>query len=128
MQIETSDGDILDKISILELKQEFIKDQDKLKNVNKELEILKNSCEHLIYNESIADMYRQLKQINRELWIVENSIRGKEKSKHFDSEFIELARSVYFTNDRRADIKKQINIRLKSGIIEEKNYQEYTEK
>lgn len=128
MQIETSDGDILDKISILELKQEFIKDQDKLKNVNKELEILKNSCEHLIRNESIRDMYRQLKQTNRDLWVIENSIRNKEKSKQFDSEFIELARSVYFTNDRRADIKKKINIYLKSEIIEEKNYQQYTEK
>lgn len=128
MQIETSDGDILDKISILELKQEFIEDPDKLKNVNKELAILRNTCRDLIHNESIAEMYEQLKLTNRELWKIENNIRAKEKQQQFDSEFIELARSVYFTNDRRADIKKQINIHLKSGIIEEKNYQQYTEK
>lgn len=125
MKIETSDGDILDKISILELKKELIEDKAKLVNINKELNILYESCTELINNPKIKHLYINLKETNRKLWMIENSIRVKESKKEFDYEFTNLARSVYFTNDRRAEIKKEINTQLESKITEEKSYQKY---
>lgn len=125
MKIETSDGDILDKISILELKQELITDKTKLININKELDTLYESCRELLNNSKTKNLYIKLKETNRKLWTIENTIRIKEKNKEFDSEFIELARSVYYTNDERAKIKKDINVELKSLIIEEKSYENY---
>jgi len=125
MKIETSDGDILDKISILELKQELIEDKNKLVNINRELNTLQESCIKLINNTKIKQLYRELKDTNRKLWEIENTIRIKEKNQEFDHQFITLARSVYFTNDKRAEIKKQINTLTQSNFVEEKSYEKY---
>ena len=126
MNIEVSNGEILDKLSILKIKQKNIIDSIKLNNINKELKYIKSKCLHLIENSSqIFDLYCSLESVNQKLWDIENKIRIKEKNKIFDEEFIELARSVYTTNDQRAAIKKDINILSYSSFIEEKSYDRY---
>lgn len=122
MQIEVSDAEILDKLSILEIKYKYITQKNKLINISKELNYLKNISEKLISIEPIKDLYIQLKNINEQLWNIEDSIRKKEKIGIFDQEFIELARKVYIINDHRSEIKKTINIINKSNFIEEKSY------
>lgn len=125
MQIEVSTGEVLDKLSILQLKKELISDKDKLTNIAKEYEILQQVTEDLMYNQQVYNLYTQLLEINRALWHVEDNLREKERYKEFDQEFIELARDVYFTNDKRAEIKKQINIITNSKLVEEKSYEQY---
>lgn len=125
MKIEISNGEILDKLTILEIKSNYIKETDKLSNIIKELEYIKQQCLHLLDNIQIKQFYFALKIINKELWNIEDHIRLKEKQKIFDKEFIELARSVYITNDKRAAIKKDINILSESSFIEEKSYEPY---
>ena len=118
-----STGELIDKITILEIKKNKLQDL-KLKNVLKELSLLRE----LIKKNKIditEDLFSQLKEINLSLWEIEDKIRIKEKNKEFDSTFIELARSVYFKNDRRAEIKKTINQLSNSEITEEKFYSEY---
>jgi hypothetical protein len=116
-------GELVDKITILEIKKNKLQNS-KLKNVLKELSFLRKLMErHQI--EITDDLFTQLKEINLTLWNIEDQIRVKEKNKEFDNTFIELARSVYFTNDKRAEIKKNINRLSNSEITEEKFYAEY---
>ena len=116
-------GELVDKITILEIKKNKFQNS-KLENVLKELSFLRKLMEkHQI--EITDDLFTQLKEINLTLWNIEDQIRIKEKNKEFDNIFIELARSVYFTNDKRSEIKKKINRLSNSEITEEKSYAEY---
>ena len=119
--IPVSTGEIVDKITILEIKQDNIKDDNKLNNIVNELMLLKK----IIDISSVYSLYLELKEINQKLWNIEDNLRVKEKNKEFDKEFVELARSVYYTNDERAAVKKQINILTNSELVEEKSYEEY---
>ncbi len=125
MKIEISNGELVDKITILELKYKKIQnDEEKRKNVKVELDILKESLKKLNINQD-SELYKKLYEINTKLWKIEDDIRLKEKNKEFDEKFIELARSVYFTNDERAKIKREIDVFTNSLIINEKSYEEY---
>jgi len=119
--VQVSVGELIDKITILEIKSERINSQDKLTNVSKELEALKPIEEK--YPE-VAFYKLRLKAINESLWDIEDAIRVMERNQSFGEEFIDLARSVYFTNDKRAEIKKQINAAAGSEIVEEKSYED----
>jgi predicted transposase YbfD/YdcC len=123
MEIEVSIGEIVDKLSILRIKKNNITDEDKLVNIDKEYDYLY----HKVFQElkiDTSDFYEMI-MVNEILWGVEDSIREKERNKEFDQDFIEMARSVYVTNDRRAEIKKQINLKYGSLFVEEKSYKEY---
>jgi len=124
MKIEVSNGEIVDKITILEIKLEKIKNADKLQNVKKEYDLLTLHFSDLGID-SKHTLYQELKNINLALWDIEDKLRIKESKKEFDAEFIELARSVYFTNDERASVKRQINELSGSHLFEEKEYVEY---
>ena len=123
INVPISVGELIDKITILEIKKDKLKNV-KLKNILKELSFLRAVLEkNSIF---IPDaIYFQLKSINLKLWDIEDKIRIKEKNKEFDNEFIELARSVYLNNDRRSATKKELNIMFNSEIIEEKSYEKY---
>ena len=123
--IPISCGEILDKISILEIKQKNIIYSNKLRNISLELEFLKKESEDIFKKENIKHLYKELKEVNEKLWQIEDLVRLKEKQKIFDEEFIDLARSVYITNDKRYEIKKTINGTLNSTIKEEKFYEQY---
>ena len=127
MKVEISIGELLDKISILEIKLLNIKDKEKSKNVYKELETLNPYFQDLLdeYGIEIKNLYIKLSNINKTLWNIEDDIREKEKVEEFDEEFVELARSVYITNDQRAAVKKEINLLTKSELVEEKSYSDY---
>ena len=127
MKIEISNGELLDKISILELKILKIKDEEKLINVHKEFDTLNPLVVELFENHDgqLQNHYLELAKINGELWDIEDWIRDCEREKRFDKEFVELARSVYITNDKRCEVKKLINILTSSGLVEEKSYKEY---
>jgi len=118
-RIEISIGELLDKISILEIKQENITDSQKLSNIKKELDLLRDEA-----SKFPQVLYLELKETNQKLWNIEDSIREKEYRKEFDLEFIELARSVYITNDLRSELKRKINLATNSSLIEEKSYTE----
>ena len=128
MKVEVSDGEILDKMSILEIKLDKIENEDKLANIQKEYNTLKETIgeppwyEHVFRN---YGFYWQLKEINETLWEIEDEIRIKEKNQEFDDVFIKLARQVYKTNDKRAEIKKEINVYTGSNLLEEKSYEDY---
>ena len=123
MKIEVSVGEIVDKLSILQIKTGIIKDEEKFANVKKEYDYLYDT----VFNEMKIEQidFFDMVVINTELWKIEDDIRKKESQKEFDQEFINLARSVYITNDKRADIKKKINIKYGSNFIEEKSYKKY---
>jgi hypothetical protein len=123
MLIEVSNGEIVDKVTILELKKVNITDKDKLQNIIKEFEYLKSIMFKL--NIGGDETYDKLFNVNKKLWEVEDLLRIKEGKKEFDEEFIELARKVYYLNDERAVIKKNINIKTKSNFVEEKHYEKY---
>jgi len=127
MLVETSNGELLDKISILELKILKIEDESKLIKVKKEFETLNPLVVKLFeeYGGELQNHYLELAKINGELWDIEDWIRDCEREKRFDKEFVELARSVYITNDKRCEVKKIINILTSSGLVEEKSYKEY---
>jgi len=127
MKVEISIGELLDKISILEIKLLNINDEKKSKNVYKELEVLNPYFQDLLdkYGIEIKGLYIKLSNINKTLWNIEDDIREKEKAEEFDEEFVELARSVYITNDQRAAVKKEINLLTKSELVEEKSYSNY---
>lgn len=119
-------GEVVDKVTILAIKSERIKDKSKLENIIKELELLRNILADIDgLSEKIESHYNSLKSINEELWDIEDDIRIKEYKREFDDEFISLARSVYVTNDKRAEVKKQINLLLGSELVEEKSYEDY---
>lgn len=124
MKIEISNGELVDKITILELKIKNIKDIEKLKNVKKEYDILNEELKKLSINRD-SDLYKKMYEVNTKLWNIEDNIRLKEKAKAFDDEFIALARSVYVTNDIRAKLKRDIDVATGSNIINEKAYEEY---
>ena len=124
--IEISVGELLDKISILEIKLEKIKDPNKLKFITAELSILKDQLsKNIDYNEKIKNLYQSLKEINSRLWIIEDNKRECEKNKDFSEIFIKLSRDVHFLNDDRAKIKLEINNITGSNIKEIKEYTSY---
>ena len=127
MLVEVSNGELLDKISILELKMLKIEDKEKLVNVHKEFDTLNPLVIELFenYDSQLQNHYLELAKINGELWNIEDWIRDCEREKRFDKEFVELARSVYIANDKRCEVKKLINILTSSGLVEEKSYKEY---
>ena len=126
IRVPVSPGEVLDKITILEIKSERMSDSKKVANVQVELALLQDT-----WNENIRDtreiqkLHSQLKEINEALWEIEDDIRDKERAKEFDDRFIELARAVYVTNDKRSRVKKELNLLLGSEIIEEKSYRDY---
>ena len=125
--IPISPGELLDKITILEIKSERIESAEKKANVNNELSMLNKVWDEAVtVDDNITDMRKEMKSINETLWDIEDDVRDEERDKRFEERFIELARSVYVTNDQRADVKKRINIYLKSNIVEEKSYQDYS--
>ena len=124
-KIEVSDGEIVDKLTILQIKMENIQDPKKIKNIEAEYLYLLPVVEQEIGILKTSQLYIRLLETNRKLWRIEDDIRDKEKERQFDSEFVELARLVYITNDERAKIKKEINLQQGSRFIEEKSYQEY---
>jgi len=125
MKVEISNGELLDKFSILEIKMGNITDPAKLTNIENEYKELTSDCTDLLRNSTISSLYAELKSINQKLWVVEDDIRECERSKDFGQEFISLAREVYFTNDDRARVKKEINLASGSSLVEEKSYQAY---
>ena len=125
MHIEVSTGEILDKLSILEIKRYKITDINKLYNITKEYEYLIELSDVLLQNTDIKILFDKLKHTNSILWDVEDAIRQKEKFQSFDHEFINLARRVYIYNDERAELKKQINKLTQSNFMEEKSYEQY---
>jgi len=126
IQSEISAGELFDKISILEIKLDKIKDENSKKEVSKEYHILKKTLNSNIdLNEKINSMFDELKKINSNLWIIEDKLRICEKNKDYSKDFIELARGVYLNNDKRAKIKSEINELLGSNIKEIKQYVDY---
>ena len=127
MKVEVSNGELLDKLSILELKLKNIKDDKKLINIKNEHGGLSPLCNNLFnnYGNELRSLYAKLSEINAELWKIEDDIRECERNKDFGNEFVRLARAVYFTNDKRSDVKKSINLLTESGFVEEKSYEDY---
>ena len=126
IRVPVSPGEVLDKITILEIKSERMTDPQKLVNVRLELELLTQTWrEAVTEDDTVQRIHAELKHINEALWVIEDDIRDKERLKEFDDRFIELARSVYVTNDQRAAAKKALNLHLGSEINEEKSYQDY---
>ncbi len=124
--VQISPGEFLDKLTILEIKSERIHDPAKLANVRHELEMIRSSWrESPLSGRDVSAVVARLKQVNEALWEIEDRIRDKEATRSFDAEFIELARSVYITNDRRTSLKRELNIALGSDLIEEKSYKKY---
>lgn len=124
--IPVSWGELFDKLTILEIKQARIDDRQKLENINKELEALRRVCSGAqLPGAALQELIDELRRTNESLWEIEDDIRGCERDKDFSETFIALARSVYKTNDRRAEIKLKINRLLGSDLIEEKSYQAY---
>lgn len=122
MNIEVSIGEVVDKWTILSIKFLNIKDKEKLENITKERNYLNTAIDPEILHDSLTD---ELLQINKNLWDVEDRLRDCERAKVFDKHFVQLARSVYMLNDKRAAVKKQINLKYGSDFIEEKSYQPY---
>jgi len=124
--VPVSFGELLDKISILQIKSERMTDEAKLRNVRSELSALETTwMGHAAAGNNIVELRSQLKDVNERLWVIEDDIRVKEKAQSFDDEFVRLARAVYFENDERARIKKAINLALGSSYVEEKSYKDY---
>jgi len=126
VMIPVSWGELFDKLTILEIKKERISDKPKLKNISRELdELLAVSNAHELPDQPLADLVAELRSINETLWDIEDDIRTCERREDFSSSFIELARSVYKTNDKRAELKLRINRLLGSELVEEKSYEAY---
>lgn len=125
MKIEVSNGEILDKITILTIKKSTIKNKDKLTNVRNEFDTLVPYFNQIVTTPEIGDAYYRLQEINSKIWDAEDAIRDKERTLTFDQEFIDIARLIYYLNDERALVKKEINLLSKSDIVEEKSYEDY---
>ena len=124
--VPTSIGELIDKITILQIKREKIQNETKLENIKRELDELLTVWQRIKDpSVDVSDLHNSLKAVNEKLWEIEDRIRIKEAKAQFDQEFIDLARSVYVQNDSRAGLKKDINIRTGSMLIEEKQYQDY---
>jgi hypothetical protein len=126
MKVEISVGELLDKLSILYIKRNFISCPDKIRNVLKEIDVLEPLAIKFISSLDVKNLFFELENINLNLWNIEDLIREKENKKEFDQDFIDLARSVYITNDQRASLKKQINLITGSNLVEEKSYKDYS--
>ena len=125
--VPISPGELLDKLTILQIKSERMEDETKLANVRHERDLLMETWSSLgVSDPKIDELWSDLKGVNEALWDIEDEIRDKERERAFDDRFIELARAVYFTNDKRSEIKKRINVHLGSKIVEEKSYQDYS--
>ncbi len=124
MVVEVSLGEVVDKVTILEIKCEKVKDEAKLKNIRTEYDLLTEELGKIGFTSADTN-YKKLKEINLKLWHIEDDIRIKEYNKEWDEEFIQLARSVFFVNDDRADVKKAINLAHGSLLVEEKEYVDY---
>ena len=122
INIPVSIGELYDKYTILEIKKQKMVDIEKLEMIDKELKYLKQYTDNFTLDVTILN---KLRHVNKTLWDIEDNIREKEKKKEFDKEFIELARSVYITNDLRCEVKNEINILLKSSLFEIKSYANY---
>ena len=118
-------GELVDKISILHIKNINIKDDEKLKMIREELKLLNTTLNNYINRDDIKVYLESLIEINSKLWVIEDDIRDCERNKNFDQKFVDLARSVYFTNDKRSEVKLDINKRFGSKIIEVKSYEKY---
>jgi hypothetical protein len=126
IKVPVSPGELLDKITILRIKSRRMSDPDKLRNVRLELEALQDTWTGSTYAAIDVDAdVNALMTVNERLWVVEDDIRDKERAQAFDAEFIRLARAVYVENDERAAIKRRINLKLGSAIVEEKSYSSY---
>ncbi|HEV2538114.1 MAG TPA: DUF6165 family protein [Frateuria sp.] len=126
IQVPVSYGELIDKITILEIKSRQISDPAKLANVRNELDLLNATWANDAASQTdIGGERARLLAVNEALWDIEDRIRLKEKAQAFDGEFVELARSVYFRNDERAAVKREINLKLGSQLVEEKSYQDY---
>ena len=123
MKIEVSNGEIIDKLTILQIKLERIKDEAKQINLRKEFNELSKVTMAIISTSDV--LYKSLYEVNCELWDIEDHIRDLERRKDFSDDFISTARAVYIKNDRRSEIKREINIKTSSGLIEEKSYEKY---
>jgi hypothetical protein len=127
IRVPISPGELIDKITILQIKSERIADPAKVANVRTELKLLETTWRDSAHATSDIDAeWAALRRVNEKLWDVEDRLREKERARTFDQEFIDLARAVYFTNDERAAIKREINTKLGSKIVEEKSYAKYT--
>ncbi|MBA3030691.1 MAG: hypothetical protein FP816_18020 [Desulfobacteraceae bacterium] len=125
MKIDVSIGEVIDKATILHIKLEKIKDEAKRRNIQHEYGLISGCMEEVSMSTESED-FKSLLEVNQTLWEIEDKIRIKEKEKQFDAEFIELARSVYLNNDKRADLKKKINLKFGSDLVEEKQYADYS--
>jgi hypothetical protein len=124
--VPISPGELIDKITILEIKSARIADEQKLHNVRTELSLLNDTWKASPFSSTdISEEWAGLREVNARLWDIEDDIRDKERARAFDERFIELARAVYVTNDERAAIKRRINTRLGSALVEEKSYADY---
>jgi hypothetical protein len=127
IRVPISPGELIDKITILQIKSSRMTDPIKVANVRNELSLLEATWRDCSYSTSNIDAeWAALRRINEKLWDVEDLLRDKERARTFDQEFIDLARAVYFTNDERAAVKREINTKLGSKIVEEKSYAKYT--
>lgn len=126
LNVRISPGEFLDKLTILEIKLERIHDPEKVRNVGRELELMRAAWAACSFSATdVSAEVRELKSVNEALWEIEDQIRVKESLGAFDAEFVQLARSVYQNNDRRAAIKRELNLALHSDLLEEKSYSEY---
>ena len=125
VNIPISLGELIDKISILLIKEKNISDEKKLSKIREELSLLKKTLNHIINDNNIKNYLNKLVEINTKLWKIEDDIRDCERSKKFDKIFIDLSRSVYITNDKRSQIKNEINKKFDSAIVEVKSYKQY---
>ncbi|MGA1022538.1 MAG: DUF6165 family protein [Candidatus Puniceispirillaceae bacterium] len=126
LQVPVSVGEVLDKITILQIKLAHISDAAKRANIQNELDaLLPLVAGDAFTTDQMQGLMAELKSVNEALWDIEDDIREKEAAKSFDDEFIRLARAVYVTNDKRAEIKKQINLATGSALVEEKSYESY---
>ena len=123
--VPVSDGELIDKYTIVLIKTERIDDTNKKEKAKKESDLLKPYVYKLSTTYKLSELINELKKVNESLWDIEDHIRKKEKCKEFDDEFIQLARNVYITNDKRAEVKNKINIITKSEIVEVKSYEKY---
>ena len=129
ISVPVSVGEVVDKVTILEIKSERIADKAKVANVKAELDALRPLVSGGVFDSAeVVDLTNGLRAVNAELWDIEDDIRAEEAAGRFGERFIELARAVYVTNDRRAELKKEINLATGSQLVEEKSYEDYTGK